>query len=424
MKQLFYMIGMLGLGTIGALAYGPFWSAFVYYHFAVLRPQFLWEWSLPDGIAWSFYVAIAAIGFALFEVGQTTERGREWGAIHGALLAFFGWITLSTLNAMNQQVAYEWYVLNFKIFLMVFVASVLIVNRRQVWWLFLMTAASLGYIAYEFNFKYLVDGMMTIRTHGFAEYDNNGAGIILAMGVPICWFAWEGAAGKWWRWIYAALIPVILHAVLMSFSRGAMLALVVATPLIVLRSRYRVWTLAGITAFCAVGLPIMAGKEIQERFFSISKSDADETARTRFGTWDAAYKMAKDYPLFGVGLRNSPFLVGAYGYWVPHQTIHSQYLQVAADTGFVGLGLYLTLLGSGFLAIYKAKGRCDRLPPADGDQARSMLNGLECSMVTFMIGAVFLSLETLELTYLVLLMIARLSRLVVAETDPPPRPTG
>jgi O-antigen ligase len=291
-----------------------------------------------------------------------------------------------------------------------------------VWWMFLMTAASLGFVAYEFNFKYLVDGLMTIRTHGFAEYDNNGAGIILAMGVPLCWFAWEGAAGRWWRWVYAALIPVILHAVLMSFSRGAMLSLVVATPLITFRSRYRGYALVGMALFCAFGLPLMAGKEIQERFFSISKADSDETARTRFGTWEAAYKMAQDYPLFGVGLRNSPLMVGAYGYWVPHQTIHSQYLQVAADTGFVGLGIYLFLLGSAFVAIYRARGRTDRMPPAERDQARSMLSGLECSMVTFMIGAIFLSLETLEITYLVLLMIARLSTIVVAATDPPERP--
>ncbi|MFO0848068.1 MAG: O-antigen ligase family protein [Gemmataceae bacterium] len=422
MKQLIYMLGMLGLGTVGAVVYGPFWSAFVYYHFALLRPQFLWEWSLPGGVAWSMYAAAPAILFALLGVGETGQRGREWGGVHLGLLAFFVWVTLSMLNALNQEIAYEWYVVNFKIFLMVFVGSVLIATQRQVWWMFLMTAASLGFVAYEFNFKYLVDGQMTIRTKGFAEYDNNGAGIILAMGVPICWFAWEGLAGKWWRWVYAALIPVILHAVLMSFSRGAMLALVVTTPLITFRSRYRGYAMAGMVLFCTFGLPLMAGKEIQERFFSVSKADTDETARTRFGTWEAAYKMAQDYPLFGVGLRNSPLMVGAYGYWVPHQTIHSQYFQVAADTGFVGLGIYLFLLGSGFVAIYRARGRCGRMPQPDQDQARSMLSGLECAMVTFMIGAVFLSLETLELTYLVLLLIARLSTLVAAATDPPERP--
>jgi probable O-glycosylation ligase (exosortase A-associated) len=424
MKQLIYMIGMVGLGSVGPLIYGPFWAAFVYYHFAVLRPQFLWMWSLPVGIAWSFYVAVPAIVYALFELGETGKRGRQFGAVHAALLGFVVWVTLSTLNAMNTRVAWEWYDVNIKIFLMVYVGSVLVATRRHVWWLFLMTAASLGYIAYEANYKYLVDGLMTIRTHGFAEYDNNGAGIMLAMGVPVCWFAWEGAGGRWWRWAYVALLPVILHAVLMSFSRGAMLSLAVVTPLIVLRSRYRLWTVAGVALFGFFGLPLMAGKEIQERFFSISQADADTTANTRLGTWEAAYKMALDYPIFGVGLRNSPMLVGAYGYWVPHQTIHSQYLQVAADCGFVGLGFYLTLLGAAFWSIHRARGRLGRMPEADAHQARAMLNGLECSLLTFVVGAIFLSLETLELTYLLLLLVARLSTLVVAETEPPPRPAS
>ena len=413
MKQLVYLLFMLGLGSVGALFYGAFWSIFVYYHFTVLRPPYLWRWSLPPGIEWSMYASMPPILFSFFAIGELNKPGRGFSKIHWAMLAFFFWLTISVVMARNQQVAYEWYVVNFKIFLMAGVASLLIATLRQVWWMYLMVAASLGYIGYEMNFEYFVNGYMKIRNNGFAEYDNNTAGLMLAMGIPMCWFAWE-AISRWWRWIFAAFVPILLHAVLMSFSRGAMVSLVIAMPLIVLRSRFRLATAVGMGVFLLFGLPLFAGKEIQERFLSIEKSDADESANSRIGTWTAAYKMAVANPVFGVGVRNSPMLVGEFGHANRNQTIHSQYLQVAADTGFVGLGLYLSMVGLAVAATTRSRSTCEVLPTEIGIETKSMLSGLECSLITFLVGAVFLSLETFEVTYIVLVMIARLTTLLNA----------
>ncbi|QEL15539.1 O-antigen ligase family protein [Limnoglobus roseus] len=418
MKQLIYMGLMLLLGSVGAVVYGSFWSIFVYYNFTVLRPPYLWRWSLPPGIEWQTYAAAPAILFAIVSFGETSRPGRGWSTIHLFLVAFFAWLTVSLFFAQYEQVAYQWYVVNFKIFLMAFVGSVLIATVQHVRWLFWMVGAGLGYIGYEMNFQYFVNHFMIIRTHGFAEYDNNTAGLMLAMGLPLCWFAWEGITNRW-RWVFALFIPFLLHAVLMSFSRGAMLSLVVVTPLIVLRSRYRIWTAVFVLGFALVGLPFFAGQEIRDRFLSIEKQDADASAASRFSTWGAAYRMAKDHPIFGVGLRNSPFLVGRYGNANAHQTIHSQYLQVAADTGFVGLGLYLGLMGAALVATNRARRGCGALPPEVAISTKAVVNGLECSLVTFLIGAVFLSLETFEVTYILLILIARLSIIVRACQIPP-----
>ena len=48
--------------------------------------------------------------------------------------------------------------------------------------------------------------------------------------------------------------------------------------------------------------------------------------------------------MFGVGIRNSNLFSYQYGADMEGRTIHSQYLQIAADNGFVGLGLYLAVL--------------------------------------------------------------------------------
>lgn len=413
MKALIYMVGLLAVGSAGAVAFDACLAILAYYNIAIIRPQFLWSHALPPGIEWSFYAAVCPILLAVVHVGNIGRPGREWGAAHATLAAFWVWMTASMWQARIPDIAYSSYMVNLKIFLMFFVASVLIADLRHVRWMYLMAAASVGYIGYEMNFEYLVNGYMRVRTNGFAEYDNNGAGLILAMGVPLCWFAWEGVRG-YWRWLFAAMVPVLLHAVLLSFSRGAMLSLVVVTPLIVFRSRYRLATAGGVVAFGLFGLPLLAGKEVQERFLSIDKHDTDESAQSRLSTWTAAYRIACDHPLVGVGVRNSPFFVTAYGHAGGNQTIHSQYLQVAADTGFAGLALYLLFLGSVWWTVSSGRRAACRLPVSVGTPAVAWANGVEGALVVFAVGAIFLSLETLELTYIISVIGVRFGILATA----------
>src|SRR5262249_53370832 len=161
----------------------------------------------------------------------------------------------------------------------------------------------------------------------YGGLDNNGIGLVLAMGVPMCLFVWEGTR-RWWRWGFLIAIPVVVHSVLMSFSRGAMLSLVAATPLFVLRSRHRAILLPAMLGLFILLLPVMAGKEIRERFFSINQYEKDGSVRARFASWKAAWDMAKDHPIFGVGLRNADLLSFDYGADFQGRTIHSHYLQM------------------------------------------------------------------------------------------------
>src|SRR5262249_11196002 len=160
------------------------------------------------------------------------------------------------------------------IFVMFGAAALLIGSLRQVWTLFIIAGLALGYIAYEINVLYVLNGRLDIHRNGYGGLDNNGAGLMLAMGVPICYFAWGGAAGKL-RWLFLGLLPILLHAVLMTYSRGAMVSLMLASPLVVLRSRHRVGV--GIVgAGLLLLLPVLAGPEIRARFLTIAEHGNDE----------------------------------------------------------------------------------------------------------------------------------------------------
>lgn len=435
MKQLVFMLMLTLAGTVGVFLYNPFWGVAVYYLLAVLRPQFLWDWALKnyvrlDESAWSFYVAIATI---LAMIGHkfrvlTTKRGGSYvptptpplNLAHFLMFVFAFWVLISYVFADDQQVSQPWFIEYAKIFVMYFASAYLITTVRQLWTLLVLSAMSLAYVAYEVNFMYLQTRRITIWESGFGGLDNNGAGLMLAMGVPLCLFVWEGSR-RWWRWAFAAFIPVLIHAVLMSFSRGAMLALLLASPLFVLRSRYKFYIILAVLCIGMI-LPLMAGAEIQKRFFSIEQYDKDHSAQSRFKSWEAAWEIAWLNPINGVGLRNSSLYMHQYGADYEGRTIHSQYLQIAADSGLTGLAIYLGVFVTAWLSIRRVRRMMGFRDDLEAAESHAVASGVECSLAVFCVGAMFLSLELFELPYLMLLMGAQLTSVLNLQAQSAPAP--
>jgi len=408
MKQLILMIVLTAFGALGALFNGPFWGLAVYYLFAVLRPQFLWKWTLPMNIQWSFYVAVPTIvatalhGLGFYHDPEEPEAGKRFVAGHLALLGFAVWLFISYILAYNQRRATPVMIEYSKIFAMITISAFIVRQMWQIRVLMFVATLSLIYIAYEVNYLYLVNGYLGIYLNGYGGLDNNGAGLMLAMAVPICVFIWESHR-RIWRWFFAAMVPMLLHAVLMTYSRGALVALVVTSPLILFRSRRKKLMIVAFVAI-ACAIPILAGQEIRRRFFSVEQYEEDKSAQSRFLSWSAGFAIAQDYPVFGIGPRNSPIVIRRYGADFTGRVIHSQYLQVAADLGFVGLAWYLTILACTWLSLRSVR-RMTRGDPNDAARrAAGVANALECSIAVFCVGAVFLSLELFELPYLIIML--------------------
>lgn len=418
MKQLLFMIALTLVGTVGSFVYHPFWGIAVYYFFAVLRPQYIWEWVLRDygEIRWSFFVAIATVVATLafrFRILRPILAQDEEGPSlfpnlsHLSLLAFGGWILVSFVTARNQDAALYVVVEYLKIFVMYVVSAMMLRKLWQLWIMLILTALALCYISYEVNILYLTYRRITIYDTGYSGLDNNGAGLMLAMGVPMCMYIWDGMQSRW-RWFFPLMVPFLLHAVLMSYSRGAMLSLIVATPLIIYRFRHRRLLLLAAVAVGSVVLPIMAGPEIRARFFSIERFQQDKSAQSRFGSWTAAWEMAVDHPITGVGPRNANLFSYEYGADEKGRTIHSQYFQILADNGFPGLFLYLLAIVTAWRSTNRGRRAVISRDSPEARQAYAIACSVESAMVIFCFGAIFLSLEVFELPYLILLLAAQL----------------
>jgi probable O-glycosylation ligase (exosortase A-associated) len=425
-KQTIFMAVVTAAGVLGALFVEPFVGEAVYYLFAVLRPQYLWKWALPPEMRWSEIVAWATIAatiwFVLTSSSAATagEPKPRFSGAHKAFFVFGLWICLTYFTSQNQDVAWPWFLEYLKIFVMFTVAAIVVKQMRQVWWVYLASTGALVYIAYEVNFLYFVDARLDIYRSGYGGLDNNGAGLMLAMGVPLAIHAWEGST-KMWRWALLAGVPLLIHAVLMSYSRGAMLSLAAAVPVLILRSR-RKWQFSVVLLLLLAMLPVLAGNEIRQEFASIEGFENDRSANQRFESWGAAIGIANEYPVFGVGIRNSTLFSYQHGADMVGRVIHSQYLQILADAGYPGLMLYLIALGALWVGMAQARRANKKREGPDAKLAHSMLNGVEGALFVFCVGASFLSLEVFELPYVIALLgaqIAVLTRSGVADAAEP-----
>jgi probable O-glycosylation ligase (exosortase A-associated) len=410
-KQVIFMVLLSLYGIFGSFVISPFVGMAVYICYAVLRPQALWKWSLPE-FGWSFYVALGTIAATLV-VGPRIQQQDKRHANHvftRMLIAhlpfwlFAFWIYVTYYTARIQHLG-DFHMEEYrKMFIMYLIAILAIRKVSHAWIIVVIYAASLGYISYEINYLYLVNGYLGIVRNGYGGYDNNGAGMLLAMGIPACIYAWEGYRGPY-RWIFLAMVPIILHAVLCTYSRGAMLGIIVTVPFWIFRGtkRCRWWKIAALIGLVAM-VPILAGDEIQKRFFSVNEYEKDDSANSRFTSWSIAWRIAVENPIFGVGVRNSSALTKEMGADLEGRVIHNQYLQIAADNGIVGMIFYLSIIAFAFYGFETTIRRAKRSTDPDAERAMLAALAAESSLITYLWSAIFLSCEAFEPQYYLLFL--------------------
>ena len=109
---------------------------------------------------------------------------------------------------------------------------------------------------------------------------------------------------------------------------------------------------------------------------------SDEGVMDRWVMWQAAIGMVKDRPVLGHGLNT--FMANYLTYWVGGERqpryAHNCYLQVAAETGLIGLAAFLWLLSSLFACLIRGVRR------ADGPR-QLLLLGLCAGLVAFAVQA-------------------------------------
>ena len=416
MKQFLFMIGVCSFGTYASLTQ-PFWGILMYYAFAVLRPQYMWKWAFPIELRWSLFaalVAIASMGLNL----STVMKNARMNMVTGIMTIYGLMLTISIITAYDTVTAQHWGIEYLKIILMIFLATMVIKELWQVRLVALVIMLMLGYVAWEINSLYIFDNRLDIFHNGYGNLDNNGAGLMLGMGIPFAYAFAVSAPRHWQRGLCWFLAVLMLHAILMSYSRGAMLATAVGGIWLLIHHRPRL-QIPVIAAVLFIAISVLAGQEIRDRFISTTNYSTDYSAQSRLASWRAGWELALQRPLIGQGIRNSNQFVYNYGADRQGRTIHNQFLQVAADSGIPAAGMYILMLIVAMVFLYRSKMICRHFlwqafaPPGiqspnqnvyEIDQAEKIALACQASMIIFICGGVFLSLELVELPWILLML--------------------
>lgn len=333
---------LLAYGGALASLFNPFVGLLVYVAFALLRPDFLWAYSVPPG-RYSFIVAVALlVGWALHGFGSWS-----FGSARGivtAMLGFWGSMILAAIAAPDQGVAWGYVDALSKILLPCLVAITLIDSLGKLKTLAWVMVICLGYLAFEFNLQYRAGGLNPDEW-GFGSVDNNYIALNMVVGTAMAFFLGL-EAGIWWQSLLAfALAGLMAHVVLFSMSRGGMVGLgitgVVSFLIIPKRPRHYVIFLLGVLVVAR-----LAGPPVLKEFGTVfaDKESRDTSAESRIDHWKACIQSIQGHPLTGIGPGHFQLFAQDFGF-VRMKAAHTTWLLYGAELGVPAMVLIVSFYG-------------------------------------------------------------------------------
>ncbi|NQU75524.1 MAG: O-antigen ligase family protein, partial [Planctomycetes bacterium] len=268
-----------------------------------------------------------------------------------------------------------------------------------------------GWVAFDFNQRYILMGQKAVASRGFAGIDNNGIAAVMVMGIPFCVLLFSQAKRWYLKLVPMAALVLMAHVVLFSMSRGGMLALLIIIPVLFLRLRRRLIGVALLVLLSLVGFRL-AGQEVRKRFMSIQDYESDSSAQIRLTAWRAGLQVIRDYPVFGVGPACFYSISGNYDYNIQNRAMHNLFLQTAVDMGLPAAGVLVAILLFSLWHLQKLRRR-----HKDDSFICDITNCLQAVLLGYIVTGMFVSIGTLELPYIALAMTVGL-RNIVAEGAP------
>ncbi|HMO50401.1 MAG TPA: O-antigen ligase family protein [Kiritimatiellia bacterium] len=232
----------------------------------------------------------------------------------------------------------------------------------------------------------------------------NGFAYMMTVMIPLYLYFFQKAQNRWLRWGFLFLALSGTYITLETGSRTGVVALfAVALFLLPKYGAKRKGTLAliGVVVFTLFSYlspgNIERFKTIPEsarKFFSGVEEDAYQSVMTmdEQSAWERKMKnkhtwaLIMDFPLFGVGVNAD---IGAYLDWdkMPYAygDVHNELLFAGRQMGFIGMGLYLTLLG----IILRMGWRAQRVAKGWWSAAEDLGWTLKMQGIVFLVGGFF-----------------------------------
>lgn len=206
--------------------------------------------------------------------------------------------------------------------------------------------------------------------------------------------------------IAAYALAVVMLALVFTYSRGGALAAGLVVGLAALHKRVK-WQHLALGGLLVVPLLLVIPEEFEGRLGTLRQLvpgpettvlHADSAIQERSLLMRSAWQMFVDFPVQGVGAGNYSehydeyasrvgSLVSSYEDFGKERFPHSLYLQVAAETGLIGLTMFGIMIGLAVMAFYRA---FSRFASSGDGRSTSVTVSLALGFVGYLVSSVIL----------------------------------
>lgn len=350
----------------------------------------------PHRYAWGFSTTLPLYQVVFFAtvlgmvLNPSDRKPFPWTRETALFVLLLVWFAITTfLTADFPEAAREQWFKVMKVYVGIFPTFWLITTRERLRWLVLVIAGSFGLVgmkggvfAVGTGFSYRVWGPDNTFYGG-----NNEIALALCIVLPLILLSAREAGHKYQRLFFYAMFGLSVCAIISSWSRGGFITLCAVMVFMILAGR-RKWLSVPIIA---VGLMVMIPNLPEEwfaRMNTIKTYEEDESARNRMAAWRYGYERALRDPVTGGGFKT--FLAANTG-------PHSGYFGMAGEHGFVGLGLWLSLIFGTIIALERLRKRVLLLEEILW--IRDYARAFQISLLAYAVGANFIEMTYWDLFY-------------------------
>jgi len=361
---------------IGGVVWG--WFCFLYPDRVMI--------GLVHGTPFIALVVIATLaGLAFTSPLYQLPRSREMYL----LVAFWAFCALTTAAALYPERAWPQFFRLSRIILLIMVVMAFSQSPRRLTALMWATALAVACYAVPGALWVAVTGGHAGPLYGPRASDienNNDFAAAMIATLPFFVFLGPTAPRPWMRHAALGVFGITVVAILGTYSRAAVLALV---AVLLLLAALRQWRALAVAAVAWVAfLSVTAPQKWVRRVDTIRTFSREASAAQRPQEWYVALRLGLDHPVLGAGFQ--PFTPETYLRYVGYEDYHNAhnfFLQVFAEHGIPGLALYTALVVSTLATLWRMGRRPAIAPTAARFRAFSL--ALLVGLVGYIVDAQF-----------------------------------
>jgi len=349
----------------------------------------------PHAYAWGFvrtlplyYVLFLVVAFRTFTAKDKQPIPNDW-RIWVFVLLWIYFVVTSTQAPYPDLVWPKLWAVS-KVFIPFYFCLVLINTRYKLYWLIVAMAASIGIPAVKGGIFAILHGF-AFRVYGppatqFEE--NNAFAVAMLIAIPLLLLWQKEMLNPWFKKGILLAIPIVYAASLSSWSRGALLTMVVLTLMLIWNSnrKYLAVPLVFVGAFFVKDyLP----EEWFGRMNTIETYQEDGSAMSRINAWTKGWNHTLEHPFFGAGFDGYAYVV--------HMDWHSSYVEMFSEHGFIAFGLWLSLILGTLKSLTTLPNKTRHVEGMEWVTNYCFM--LRASLICYMVGGAFLGMSYSDLLY-------------------------